>query len=166
MRSFSAVVLGIALAGGACSPYVTRGSSLYQDGRYIEAAEVFERTEYRLHESSPRVQAEYGLYRGLTFLRLGDLASAREWLSFAYTVERKNPGTLSTDEVALLDRGWVDLEHATAQLPPQAPTGVIAASTSIAADANGNDPNVPETHADPNGQRFVAPGETRSLVPR
>ena len=49
------VLATLALAG--CTTYVKRGSALYADGRYIEAAEVFERTEYRLQDSSPRAAA-------------------------------------------------------------------------------------------------------------
>src|SRR6187455_3108361 len=49
----AASVLLICIAQG-CSSYVKRGSTLYTDGRYIEAAEVFERTEARLADSTPR----------------------------------------------------------------------------------------------------------------
>lgn len=95
----------------ACEGYVRRGSTLYADGRYIEAAEVFERTEDRLPEATPREKAEYGLYRGMTLLVLGDLDNARRWLAYAYQVERNQPGTLRHDRRALLDRGWYELDR-------------------------------------------------------
>ena len=104
---WAAVVASATVIG--CSSYVRHGSSLYADGRYIEAAEVFERTEYRLTDSEPREQAEYGLYRGMTLLVLGDLRNAHRWLAYAYEVERKNPGSLRPDRRGLLDRGWFEL---------------------------------------------------------
>src|ERR1700753_3923130 len=80
----------------ACSPYVRRGEALYHEGRYVEAAEVFELTEENLPGSDASVRGEYCLYRGLTFLRLDDLASAREWLARADKLEHRTPGTFST----------------------------------------------------------------------
>jgi hypothetical protein len=112
VRSF--VVLAIALSAvAACSPYVNRGETLYREGRYIEAAEVFELTEARLRASPSEVRAEYGLYRGLTYLRLDDLRNAHLWLTYATTVEKKTPGQLTSDEHMLLDRGWKELADRT-----------------------------------------------------
>ncbi|MCA9647142.1 MAG: hypothetical protein H6718_35745 [Polyangiaceae bacterium] len=121
-------LLLIALLGlmAGCSGYVKRGSALYADGRYIEAAEVFERTEHRLNESNAKQQAEYGLYRGLTLLVLGDTGGARRWLSYAYQVERANPGTLRGNRRALLDRGWVELQSR-GELPPGPAAPAMAA---------------------------------------
>lgn len=114
---------------GGCSNYVKRGSALYADGRYIEAAEVFERTEYRLRDASPRQQAEYGLYRGLTLLVLGDLQASQHWLAFAYGVERAYPGSLRDNRRVLLDRGWFELGQRLRVMPPRtAPPTAIAAS--------------------------------------
>jgi hypothetical protein len=100
--------LGIATA---CSPYVQRGAALYREGRYVEAAEVFELTEHRLASSPPSVRAEYALFRGLTFLRLDDLRDARPWLNYASAMERTRPGTLPPARLALLARGWAELER-------------------------------------------------------
>lgn len=103
-------VCALALTLSACEGYVRRGSTLYADGRYIEAAEVFERTEDRLPVATPREKAEYGLYRGMTLLVLGDLDNARRWLGYAYEIERAQPGTLRHDRRLLLDRGWSQLD--------------------------------------------------------
>jgi hypothetical protein len=46
------LVFAAALCAGACSPYVNRGETLYREGRYIEAAEVFELTETKLKAST------------------------------------------------------------------------------------------------------------------
>jgi hypothetical protein len=101
-----AVLAGI-LAG--CASHVRHGSGLYADGRYVEAAEVFEHTERRLHETDAREKAEYGTYRGLTLLVLGDLRNAHRWLAYAYEVERLHPGALRIRHREALDRGWQEL---------------------------------------------------------
>jgi hypothetical protein len=86
---------------------------LFREGRYIEAAEVFELTEAKLRASPVEVRAEYGLYRGLTYLRLDDLRNAHVWFTYAATIEKKMPGQLSSDERMLLDRGWKELADRT-----------------------------------------------------
>ncbi|HVU04625.1 MAG TPA: hypothetical protein VHE30_22860 [Polyangiaceae bacterium] len=88
-----------------------RSETLYQEHRYIEAAEAFERTEDRLPTWSLDERASYGLYRGLTFLHLDDLSSARRWLGYAYAVEHDAPGSLPREDRALLDRGWTELDQ-------------------------------------------------------
>jgi hypothetical protein len=118
-------VLVLCLAQG-CSSYVKRGSTLYTDGRYIEAAEVFERTESRLSDSSPREKAEYALYRGLTLLVLGDLRHSHRWLTYAYDIERAVPGSLRQDKRVLLDRGWYELGRKLDPTAPPPPTAVAA----------------------------------------
>jgi hypothetical protein len=123
--ALSIALVAVGVAG--CSSYVKRGAALYADGRYVEAAEVYERTEARLPESSPRQRAEYGLYRGLTLLVLGDLRNAHRWLTYAYDVERAAPGSLGTDRRMMLDRGWRELGQRTRVGPPHTtPTAVAA----------------------------------------
>jgi hypothetical protein len=107
----------LALAS-ACSPYVRRGEALYHEGRYIEAAEVFELTERNLGQSSPDVCTEYSLYRGLTFLRLDDLPSARTWLNHASELAQKNAGMLSPVQRAALARGRAEVEQRLNSSPP------------------------------------------------
>lgn len=89
-------------AAGCGDHYVTRGSALYADGHYVEAAEVFERTEDRLARSSGRERARFGLYRGATFLKLGDLEHAARWLGYARSVANSDAEALSPDELAFL----------------------------------------------------------------
>ena len=122
-------VCALAVASGGCSPYVDRGEALYREGRYVEAAEVFELTEQRLAASPAPVQAEYGLFRGLTFLRLDDLRSARQWLGYASAVEQRNPGLLESSQRSLLERGWSELEQRSRSLPvANEPTERVAAT--------------------------------------
>jgi tetratricopeptide (TPR) repeat protein len=120
----------VALILGSCSSYVKRGCALYAEGRYVEAAEVFEHTEAQLAGSSPREKAEYGTYRGLTLLVLGDLPNAHRWLAYAYQLEQYQPGSLRARQRALLDQGWYELGSRMRALPPApaAPPTAIAAS--------------------------------------
>jgi hypothetical protein len=101
----------LALPLVACTYFVSRGSDLYYQGRYIEAAQVLEQTEYRLARSQePDEHAEYGLYRGATLLRLGDLDGAQHWLEYAQQWERRHPGALRDDERDLLDERVIALQ--------------------------------------------------------
>jgi tetratricopeptide (TPR) repeat protein len=109
----AAMLLAAMLVG--CTYYVSRGSDLYSQGRYIEAAQVLEQTEARLAEADPDERAEYGLYRGATLLRLGDLDGALHWLEYAQTWEQRHPGALRADELELLEERFIavreDLER-------------------------------------------------------
>ena len=149
---FGVGLIALALAG-ACSPYTRRGEVLYHEGRYIEAAEVFELTEQNLTESSPTVRVEYCLYRGLTFLRLDDLASARVWLSYANKLEQREPGTFSPVQRALLARGRSELDQRLAAAP-----AIVRPATRFAA-AEEPAPVQRSPGAPGNGQRAIPGGE-------
>ncbi|MBK7582562.1 MAG: hypothetical protein IPI67_20485 [Myxococcales bacterium] len=151
------LALGVTLAG--CEGHVRRGTTLYADGRYVEAAEVFERTEYRLTQFTPRERAEYGVYRGMTLLVLGDLAHARRWLTYAYEVEKVAPGALRSDRRALLDRGWFELGQ---RLRTELERTARDDGTALAArQPPSTAPAPPRNDA---GNR--PPGGARTLVPR
>jgi hypothetical protein len=89
-----------------CTSSVNRGAELYAQSSYIEAAEVFERTQGRLYQMDDADRARYGLYRGLTFLALGDMQGAERWLVYAQAQRRSLPAALSEDEQALLRQGF------------------------------------------------------------
>jgi thioredoxin-like negative regulator of GroEL len=115
----SVIALGaVALVAlsGCGGHYVSRGSDLYADGRYVEAAEVFERTEARLADSSSSERARFGLYRGATFLRLGDAMHAARWLGYARSVVTQDPDALGSSDAALLEASLKTL--AQAKVPP------------------------------------------------
>lgn len=150
MRPFVLFAIVLTAVGG-CSPYVNRGETLYREGRYIEAAEVFELTEARLRASPSEVRAEYGLYRGLTYLRLDDLRNAHAWLTYAATVEKKTPGKLTSDERTLLDRGWKELADRTRT---RGFTGVQPER--VASSETGAERARLGTSTTPNGRRSVA----------
>jgi hypothetical protein len=131
---------------------------MYADGRYVEAAEVFERTERGLRNLSPSDQACYGLYRGMTFLALGDFRHARQWLSFGYKVEKKHPGALGTDQRRLLDRAWIQLaSRSYAPLPSGANRQVAAATVAATSPPGTADPVFPaqQSPAPPSQQHSV-----------
>lgn len=141
----AAFVLALA---SACSAFTQRGQALYREGRYVEAAEVFELTEDRLPVSTPAQRAEYGLYRGLTFLRLDDLRSARQWLGYAAAATEKDPGLLEPTQRAMLGRAWTELEQRSRAQPPVsgAPDRVAATDSSA----------LPRAGSGANGRRSVA----------
>jgi hypothetical protein len=120
-RQLRALALGactlLALALSGCGGgYVSRGASLYGDGHYVEAEEIFERSEARLADSSTSDRARFGLYRGATFLKLGDAVHAARWLGYARSVVTSDPGALGASETALLEASLKTL--ASAKAPP------------------------------------------------
>jgi tetratricopeptide (TPR) repeat protein len=102
IAAVTCVVLPLSLA---CGSAVGRGTSLYQQQNYIEAAEAFERTQGRLATMQPDERARYGLYRGLTFMALGDWKGAERWLDYSEALQRTQPNLLPADERQLLARG-------------------------------------------------------------
>ena len=126
----------IALSGCGANHYVQRGADLYGEGRYVEADEVFERSEPRVARAPLAQRAAYAAYRGATFLALGDLPHAQRWLGVASEIEATSPGTLRADERAFLDSAWRALAS---RLPPPtpAPSTTAVASSSQAPSQSG-----------------------------
>lgn len=107
-----------ALALGACGGhFVARGADLYDDGQYVEAAEVFERTEERLAQSPSDERARFGLYRGATYLKLGDAVHAARWLGYARSVVTSDPSALDSSELQLLEASLKALASTKRALP-------------------------------------------------
>lgn len=96
------VALALVVGTGCAAHYVNRGADLYAGGRYIEAAEVFERTETRLATSSTPERCRYGLYRGATLLALGDGTRAETWLHYSSQILQADPDALSEEEHVML----------------------------------------------------------------
>ena len=152
-------VLGLSVAASfwllsACgsSHYVQRGADLYGEGRYVEADEVFARSEPRLARAPLDQRAAYAAYRGATFVALGDLPHAHHWLGMATEIERANPGTLRGEERTFLQGAWRAYEH---RLPPTPPP----ANTAIASSSQVPSPNVEAVPPS-------APIQDRALVPQ
>lgn len=80
---------------------------MYYQGRYIEAAQVLEMSERRLSEADDDDRAAYGLYRGATLFRLGDLDGARRWLEYSERLSVAHPKTLGGEEQELLEETMI-----------------------------------------------------------
>src|SRR5438045_177907 len=102
MARRAVLVASVLLSGllNACGAghYVQRGADLYGAGRYVEADEVFERSQPRVARAPLAERAAYAAYRGATFIALGDLRHAQYWLAVASELERSHPGTLRAEE--------------------------------------------------------------------
>ncbi|HEY5961624.1 MAG TPA: hypothetical protein VIV60_33925 [Polyangiaceae bacterium] len=118
----------------ACASATRRGQSLYVEGRLIEAAEVFEHGEDQLARATAKDRVRYGLYRGATLLKLGDLDGASRWLYFAQQAETHHPGSLEGSDLQTLRLAFKDLDRRRALLQPVDPlTGAVAAEAALAA---------------------------------
>ena len=110
-RLLVALALWGAFVGG-CGGYVGHAKRAYVEGRYLEASEMLAKRERDIADLMPRGQAEYGIYRGLSSLMLGDNAGAHRWLTFSHQIEKDAPGTLTDSQKAELRRGLVQLARA------------------------------------------------------
>ncbi len=134
----SVIALGVTalltLSNGCGGQYLGHGHDLYSDGHYVEAAEVFERTEARLADSSNGERARFGLYRGATFLKLGDAVHAARWLGYARSVVTQDPDALGSSDAALLEASLKTLASAKAP-PAQKPQPELATMPAEASEA-------------------------------
>jgi hypothetical protein len=110
------VALALLLCLGGCATYLGRAKRAYAQGRYLEVSEDLGRHEEDVPYLSAAGQIDYGIYRGLALMSLGDTAGARHWLTFAKQVEKENPGTMLPEQHVLLARAFADLSA-----PPRAP---------------------------------------------
>lgn len=135
VRLTSAIAL--LLLGTACGGhFVTRGTNLYADGHYVEAAEVFERTEQRLSASSSTERARFGLYRGATYLKLGDVPHAARWLGYSRSILNHDPSALGKHEAALLDASLAAVGNVDSTAPQHGERSEVAtAPPSVQGDA-------------------------------
>jgi hypothetical protein len=82
---------------------------LYYQGRYIEAAHVLEMSEHELRAQDEEDRTLYGLYRGATLFRLGDLDGARRWLEYSEQLAAAHPAMLRDDQQELLQETMIAL---------------------------------------------------------
>ncbi|MGC4066317.1 MAG: tetratricopeptide repeat protein [Polyangiaceae bacterium] len=152
---------GLLLVGlsTACASNNNRGRALYADGRFIEAAELFEHSEPQLVELEPRERVRYGLYRGMTLLRLGDLDRAARWLHYAQSAATKSPDALDGNERRTLTLAWQQLDVARSREPrtPDPLRDAIAHSTSP------SQPTAPDVA--PSDEPANPTGKTQGLAP-
>jgi hypothetical protein len=126
-RAVAALVLLLSLVG--CGTFVGRAKKAYAQGRYLEVSEDLGRREEDLPYLSSSAQIDYGIYRGLALLNLGDALGARRWLNFANEVEKENPGTMQDEQRIVLTRALGDLAAARQPAPPSPPEAVPPASS-------------------------------------
>ena len=114
-----AASLSFYVASAGCGGgYMSDAKHAYSQGRYLEAAEELGEHEHEVERLSPRRQAEYGMFRGLSLLMLDDFGGAMQWMSFAYDVDRQHPGSLRPEQRAELDRGFLHVTRALGTAPP------------------------------------------------
>lgn len=152
----------VLLTACGSSHYIQRGADLYGEGRYVEADEVFARSEPRVARAALEQRAAYAAYRGATFIALGDLPHAQHWLSMASEIERANPGTLRAEDRAFLEGAWRAYTNRVPPAPPAPPANTAIASSSQvpSPDAATVAPSTPVT------QRALAPGFVPQSVPQ
>lgn len=109
------LLLALALLPG-CANATQRGKALYVEGRLIEAAEVFEHGEENLSNLNNQECIRYGLYRGATLLKLGDLDGAARWLYFAQQAESHHPSSIELSESQMLRLAFKDLDRRRSQM--------------------------------------------------
>jgi len=130
LGAFTLLACALGLTSACGAHYVTHGTELYDDGHYVEAAEVFEKTEQRLASSSSSERARFGLYRGATFLKLGDVQRAARWLGYARGIVNSDPDALDRDETALLGASLKALGSAGPSAPERSNSEVATAPSS------------------------------------
>jgi len=131
------------LSGCSANHYVQRGADLYGEGRFVEADEVFERSERRIAAAPQEQRAAYAAYRGATFVALGDLRHAQHWLTMASEIERAYPGALRPAERAFLDGAWRALASRMPSAPPPASTAIASSSQVPSPSVVSGPPGVP-----------------------
>ena len=99
-RGFVAAALASATLAGCAASRVNRGADFYMQGRYIDADQLFEQTEPGLAHWNVDERARYALYRGATYLALGDFSGAQRWLGYGSRLG--GPAVFSDEERGLL----------------------------------------------------------------
>lgn len=161
--SASVAACFVMLTGCGSGHYVQRGADLYGEGRYVEADEVFARSEPRVARAAIEQRAAYAAYRGATFVALGDLPHAQHWLSMATEIERANPGTLRAEERKFLEGAW----RAYANRLPLTPPTPGPANTAIASSSQVPSPTIETVPAStPVQQRALAPAAVPQSIPQ
>jgi hypothetical protein len=164
--SLSVAACFVVLTACGSGHYVQRGADLYGEGRFVEADEVFARSEPRIAHAALEQRAAYAAYRGATFVALGDLPHAQHWLTVATEIERARPGTLRSEERAFLDGAWRAYSNRLPPAPP-APPAPAAGSTALASSSQGPPPTVEPTPAStPAQRREPAPASVPQSLPQ
>jgi hypothetical protein len=105
LRFAATLAVSTALAAGvpACGGPLDEGKWLFDAGRYPQAKQELASLEGESASWDGPRQAEYALYRGLTYGALGDWARAERWLAVAKAIEDDRPRSLSRTDARRLD---------------------------------------------------------------
>ncbi|MCA9626148.1 MAG: hypothetical protein KC766_00720 [Myxococcales bacterium] len=98
------VALAACLAG--CRSGWELGRDHYRDARYPDALAEFSEAEAEYPDLPRQDQAHYALYRGLSYLAVGDAVRADAWLSIAKRELDTHPETFSPEERGRLITAW------------------------------------------------------------
>jgi len=109
---------------------VSRGANFYRHGQYIDADQVFEHSEPALAGLAPTERARYAVYRGATYLALGDHIQARRWLGYGAELASTPSAQLSREEHQLLATSLRTVQGYGAAL--NAATSTVATGTGLA----------------------------------
>jgi len=117
-----------------CGSYLGSAQRAYQDGRYLEVAENLGGHEADVPRLEPAKQANYGLYRGLSLMRLGDQEAAIHWLDFAADIEKKLPGSLLPEQRKELEDARDKLAKSAKTEQIESASNTLAMPTSASSD--------------------------------
>jgi hypothetical protein len=153
-------LLGVLGTLASCMNATHRAQTLYIEGRLIEAAEVFEHGEEHLAEIGSKDRVRYGLYRGATLLKLGDLEGAARWLYFAQQAENHSPGSLEPMDAQTLRFAFKDLDRRRAMVKPSVNPWMGA----VARASNGTEPLTPDVAAPIESSAGTAPTALHPII--
>jgi hypothetical protein len=133
-RAGVVVLFALAFSAGGCGGYLGSAQRAYEEGRYLEAAEKLGEHEAEVESLPPPRQADYGLYRGLSLIMLGDYEGAGPWLRLAASLEQQRPGTLRPAQRRELADGLEQLSRPSPS-PPQKAEPASSGDSALATPA-------------------------------
>lgn len=106
-----ALRLGVLLASVACGSPLTRATGAFEAGRAPEAMKRLRAIEAHLEKLPRDERLRYALYRGLSYLTLGDLQRSRAWIFPVKHALDRDPWLLSDSERGRLLSALRSLGH-------------------------------------------------------
>ncbi|HEV8548068.1 MAG TPA: hypothetical protein VGQ57_03550 [Polyangiaceae bacterium] len=106
---FWVLLFGAGPALYGCTASLSGALEAFHDGRLPAAASELRLLEPQLARQSPREQAHYALYRGLTELGLGNAGVAERWLHVAWQADAADCRCFDAAEHGALLSAWRSL---------------------------------------------------------
>lgn len=104
------VALFSGLASGCARP-MAEARQAYDEARYPEAADELRRLESARRDWNRAGQVRYALYRGLTYLAVGDAHAANAWLTEVKREWEQDNDLLNHRDRGRLLSAWRSLGH-------------------------------------------------------